>query len=328
MESWLDPNSRWHDVIVALVWIIGSFIFFRVLQYVVRWYLFGKCTFRAFSYFGLSGRNRNRDSSRDLTVIPPNKKWRISNESVSLIHSVVSGLWAAYCLLFYKRLVDDLINDRTQIALDLIFVSFGYLLHDFIDLVVNEQSARIIELLFHHVVVITGFVVTLVTHKYLGVVIFGLLMELNSIFLHTRSLLNLYGIKKKSTSFRLVALLNIITLAVFRISVSVYLVYWAIMQVPLIPWLHSVFCIFVIFSLFISNAVLTYRVMAADGLFGAARARKPPLAPVACASADLEAGERNDAEAEDEDDEDGQHEVAVQTTEARTLVDDVTQTVA
>ncbi|PIO74683.1 hypothetical protein TELCIR_03296, partial [Teladorsagia circumcincta] len=241
--------------LLVSVLIIGSFIFFRVLQYVVRWYLFGKCTFRAFSYFGLSGRNRNSDSSRDLTVIPPNKKWRISNESVSLFHSVVSGMWAAYCLLFYKSLTDDLINDRTRIAINLIFVSFGYLLHDFLDLVLNEQSARIIELLFHHVVVITGFVITL------------------------------------------------------------------IMQITVIPWVHCIFCIFVIFSLFCSNAVLTYRVMAADGLFGAARARKPPLAPVACASVTVETGDRNGAEADDDDDEDV-HEVAVQTTDARILVDD------
>ncbi|KAK6027461.1 hypothetical protein OSTOST_06505 [Ostertagia ostertagi] len=153
-------------------------------------------------------------------------------------------------------------------------------------------------------------------------------MEINSVFLHTRSMLNLYGVKKKSTSFRVVALLNIITLAVFRISVSVYLVYWAIMQITVIPWVHCIFCIFVIFSLFCSNAVLTYRVMAADGLFGAARARKPPLAPVACASVTVENGDRNEGEADDDDDEDGQHEVAVQTTDARILVDDVTQTVA
>uniref|UniRef100_A0A7I4XWU1 TLC domain-containing protein n=1 Tax=Haemonchus contortus TaxID=6289 RepID=A0A7I4XWU1_HAECO len=328
MRSWFDPNNKWHALAEAIFWVVGSFIFFRLLQFVVRWYLFGKCTFRAFSYFGLSGRNRNHDSSRDLTVIPPNKKWRISNEAVSLIHSVVSGLWAAYCLLFYKSLIDNLITDRTQIAINLVYVSFGYLLHDFLDLVLNEQSARIIELLFHHVVVITGFVITLVTYKYLGVVIFGLLMELNSVFLHTRSLLNLYGVKKKSTSFRLVALLNIITLAVFRISVSIYLVYWAITQITVIPWVHSIFCVFVIFSLFCSNAVLTYRVMAADGLFGAARARKPPLAPIACASAAIDTGERNDGEAEDEEDEDGLHDVAVQTKDARILVDDVTQTVA
>ncbi|EYB93034.1 hypothetical protein Y032_0187g1128 [Ancylostoma ceylanicum] len=292
-----------HTVYLSVV--AGSFLFFRVLQYVVRWYLFGKCSFRAFSYFGISGRNRNRDSSRDLTVstdltvVPPNKKWRISNEAVSLIHSVVSGLWAAYALLFYQRLFDDLISYRCQVALDLIYVSFGYLLHDFFDLVVNEQSARIIELLFHHLVVIMGFIVTLVTKKYLGVVIFGLLMELNSVFLHTRSLMNLYGVKKKSTSFRLVALLNIVTLAVFRISVSFYLVYWAVIQIPVIPWLHSVFTIFVIFSLFCSNTILAYRVMAADGLFGQSRARKSP-AQTTSTAADVEAGEREEADEEDE----------------------------
>ncbi|VDM63855.1 unnamed protein product [Angiostrongylus costaricensis] len=229
--------------------IAGSFLFFRILQYVVRWYLFG------------NGRNQNSDSSRDLTVVPPNKKWRISNEAVSLIHSVASGLWAAYVLLFYKRLFEDLINERTQVALELVYVSFGYLLHDFFDLVVNEQSARIIELLFHHIVVITGFIVT---RKYLGVVMFGLLMEINSVFLHTRSLMNLYGVKKKSTSFRLVALLNIITLAVFRLSVSFYLVYWAVSNTSF----FLIFTISVIFSLFCSNSVLAYRVMAADGLFG------------------------------------------------------------
>ncbi|CAJ0596184.1 unnamed protein product [Cylicocyclus nassatus] len=321
----LDTSSRmWHALGAALLWVFGSFLFFRALQYVVRWYLFGKCTFRAFSYFGISGRNRNHDSSRDLTVIPPNKKWRISNEAVSLIHSVVSGLWAAYALLFYQRLFDDLVNYRCQVAVDLIYVSFGYLLHDFFDLILNEQSARIIELLFHHVVVITGFVVTLVTEKYLGIVIFGLLMELNSIFLHTRSLMNLYGVKKKSTSFRLVALLNMVTLAVFRISVSFYLVYWAIVQIPVIPWLHTILTIFVIFSLFCSNAVLAYRVMAADGLFGQSRARKPPP-PVNSTTVDVETGAREEYADEEED---LQHEVAVQTTDARVLVDDVTQTVS
>uniref|UniRef100_A0A1I7XEP9 TLC domain-containing protein n=1 Tax=Heterorhabditis bacteriophora TaxID=37862 RepID=A0A1I7XEP9_HETBA len=42
-----------------------------------------------------------------------------------------------------------------------IFLSSGYLLHDLIDLLVNEQSARIMELLFHHVIVLLGFAVTL-----------------------------------------------------------------------------------------------------------------------------------------------------------------------
>ncbi|CAJ0596185.1 unnamed protein product [Cylicocyclus nassatus] len=133
-----------------------------------------------------------------------------------------------------------------------------------------------------------------------------------------------YGVKKKSTSFRLVALLNMVTLAVFRISVSFYLVYWAIVQIPVIPWLHTILTIFVIFSLFCSNAVLAYRVMAADGLFGQSRARKPPP-PVNSTTVDVETGAREEYADEEED---LQHEVAVQTTDARVLVDDVTQTVS
>lgn len=48
-------------------------------------------------------------------------------------------------------------------------------MHDFFDLVVNEQSARIIELLFHHLVVIMGFIVTLVSCFMCNLLIFSLL---------------------------------------------------------------------------------------------------------------------------------------------------------
>ena len=58
-------------------------------------------------------------------------------------------------------------------------MTFGYLVHDFIDLVVNERSARIIELLFHHVVVISAFMVTLISGEFLYIVVLGLLMEVN-----------------------------------------------------------------------------------------------------------------------------------------------------
>ena len=97
-------------------------------------------------------------------------------------------------------------------------MTFGYLVHDFIDLVVNERSARIIELLFHHVVVISAFMVTLISGEFLYIVVLGLLMEVNrygspykkinmsdvfSIFLHTRSLCNLYRVTKDSTPFKI-----------------------------------------------------------------------------------------------------------------------------
>ncbi|CAB3407175.1 unnamed protein product [Caenorhabditis bovis] len=305
-----------------------SFIFFRVLQFAVRWYLFGKFTWHtSFNYFGLRRNNaeaanrRQLEDSRDLTVIPPNKKWRISNEGLSLIHSVVSGLWAGYALLYYKDLMTDLIHYRCEVAINLILMSTGYLLHDLIDLLVNEQSARIIELLFHHVVVLTAFAVTMFTGKFLGVVVFGLLMELNSIFLHSRSLLNLYGVDKKSPSFRMIALLNMITLFFFRLCVSAYLLYFAATTVTIIPWWQVLINSVVILSLASTNSVLTYRLLAADGLLGTSRARKSPAPTGDTNIEDIESATQRVLSDEEH------HEVAVQAgNQTVPLVEDSTQT--
>lgn len=123
-------------------------------------------------------------------------------------------------------------------------MSFGYMIHDLIDLLINERSFRILELLFHHVVVITGFIVTLVTGKFLGVVTFGLLMELNSIFLHSRSLMNLYGQPKNSTAFKFIALLNVASYIVFRIAVCLYLIYWQLTNILNIAWYLAIVSFF------------------------------------------------------------------------------------
>uniref|UniRef100_A0AC35TZN1 TLC domain-containing protein n=1 Tax=Rhabditophanes sp. KR3021 TaxID=114890 RepID=A0AC35TZN1_9BILA len=259
---------------LPVVYILMSLLAFRSLQFACRWYLFGKCTFRTFSYFTFVGRNNeNNRNSVSLQAIPPNKKWRISNEVGSLIHSVISGLWALYAVLYYPDFVTDMVGYQHKIGLGLIYLSFGYILHDLIDLLVNERSVRIIELLFHHVVVISAFMLTLITSKYLGLAVVGLFMEINSIFLHTRSLMNLYGVDKKSTSFKMIALLNIVTFMVFRNAVSIYLLYWVVTNFFTMHIIIALISFIVILSLSSTNTVLCYRVMAADGLLGKKKTR-------------------------------------------------------
>uniref|UniRef100_A0A914D3S9 TLC domain-containing protein n=1 Tax=Acrobeloides nanus TaxID=290746 RepID=A0A914D3S9_9BILA len=212
----------------------------------------------------------------------------------------------------------------------LIFMSFGYLLHDFVDLVINERSMRIIELLFHHVVVITAFCVTLGTRQFLGVVILGLLMELNSVFLHSRSLLNLYRQPKESISFRFVALVNIVTFFIFRMAISAYLIYWLIWSIFFavgddeLGWGYIIVDFIVIASLTSTNSVLLYRVMAADGLLGKKRERP---ASISRSDEELEEEEELDLENEDEgsDVEAGQNDPRKRTESTQTGTDD-TQT--
>jgi len=130
--------------------------------------------------------------------------------------------------------------------------------------------------LFHHIVVLSAFLVTLITRLYLGIVVVGLLMEINSIFLHTRSIMNLNGVRKSSYSFRLIALLNITTFIVFRMVVNIYLLYWQFSPSTLarVPWYLVIINSVVILSMGITNSVLLYRVLAADGVLGKKRARR------------------------------------------------------
>ncbi|EFO22453.1 hypothetical protein LOAG_06036 [Loa loa] len=213
-------------------------------------------------------------------VAPPNRHWRISNEAVSLGHSVVSGFWALYAIIVYPKLIEDMVNYTNTMAHYLLIVSTGYLIHDLIDLLINEQSLRIIELLFHHVIVLIAFGTNYATNKFLGVVVCGLLMELNSIFLHSRSMLNLYRVDKSSTPFRIIALLNIVTFIIFRMAVSTYLLYWQITTAWKMVWYLILITFIVIVSLAITNIVLLYRVLAADGLLGKKRQREVPTNPV------------------------------------------------
>jgi len=271
----------WEGALKTFFVILCSFAFFGLLQYTVRFYLFGKCSFRTFDYFKFVRRSKKRrrtlPSSTELEVVPPNKKWRISNEAVSLIHSVISGIWALYSITTYSGLLTEMNTFTHPVPKFLIYISFGYIAHDLVDLLVNERSVRILELLFHHIIVIMAFMTTLVTDMFLGVVILGLLMECNSIFLHSRSLLNLYRQPKDSTAFKFIALLNILTFMVFRIAVSIYLIYWQASNMigGFLVWYHAIVTFFVIVSLAVTNSVLLYRVLSADGLFGKERARLP-----------------------------------------------------
>ena len=103
--------------------IVLSFVCFRILQFTVRWYLFGKCTFRTFNYwrFRRNSHRRHPPDSQDIQVIPPNKKWRISNEAVSFLHSVISGLWALYMIMsFHHKITDDMIHWTDTFAVYLV----------------------------------------------------------------------------------------------------------------------------------------------------------------------------------------------------------------
>ena len=83
---------------------------------------------------------------------------------------------------------------------------------------------------------------------------------MNSIFLHSRSLLNLYGVDKATLVYRTVSVLNIGTFIVFRLSTTVFLILWDCLHYTVLPSFYFAVLFFVMFSMLIVNLILFYRV--------------------------------------------------------------------
>lgn len=143
-------DEQWQLIGVALLQVLVSFVFFRLLQYIVRWYLFGKWYFPTFTYFSfiastntranaaeqhddndedddedeeldIESANLSADSGKVVTTTTPStpitqqplsshKKWRICNEAVSLIHSIISGTWAVYACVVCPDLLLNMMS--------------------------------------------------------------------------------------------------------------------------------------------------------------------------------------------------------------------------
>lgn len=58
----------------------------------------------------------------------------------------------------------------------------------------------------------------------------ALFVEVNSIFLHTRQLLNIMGVSKKEPKYRLNSMINIGTFVVFRIAVLGWMTRWIVIH--------------------------------------------------------------------------------------------------
>jgi hypothetical protein len=85
-------------------------------------------------------------------------------------------------------------------------------------------------------------------------------LQVNSIFLHSRSLLNLNGVDKLRLIYRCVSVGNIGTFIVFRLSTTVFLIVWDCLHYHVMTSFYFAVLFFVMFSMLIVNLILFYRV--------------------------------------------------------------------
>lgn len=130
-----------------------------------------------------------------------------------------------YCFWQVPAMKKDLINSYSVSAHGAISLSVGYFMYDFLDMAIHDHK-RSIDLLIHHCLVISCFGLSVCTRYYQGYSLVALLVEVNSIFLHLRQLMLLYGVQKSSKMYQLNGIFNIATFVVFRVFTMGGMFHW------------------------------------------------------------------------------------------------------
>ncbi|KAI6176339.1 TLC domain-containing protein [Aphelenchoides bicaudatus] len=145
----------------------------------------------------------------------------------------------------------------------------GYLIHDAVDMLRYEISRWTIELLLHHFA--SGFVMSVAAcgERFTVYAYWSLLMEVNSIFLHARTLFQLSGASETyPNAYKTIKMLNIITFVIFRFFVQIWQTYFVIVWRTHFNYFYYC-CGFYGGLLFLAiNTLLFARILAADGYLG------------------------------------------------------------
>ncbi|XP_071447185.1 TLC domain-containing protein 2-like isoform X2 [Hetaerina americana] len=122
---------------------------------------------------------------------------------------------------------EDLISKYSTSSHVLCSITTGYFVYDFIDMALNHRKRSSYELMLHHLIVITCFGLCINTRYYLGYGLVALLVEVNSVFLHTRQLMLVQGIPAKDHFlYHINTLLYLVTFVVFRILTLGWMTQW------------------------------------------------------------------------------------------------------
>jgi len=157
--------------------------------------------------------------------IDPRKYGQYDNLQVSMVHSILSGIGA--CLALCDSAIwEDMVHFYSPLGSKIVKMSTGYFLYDFYHvLAINEWKWKECwELVVHHIIVLSCIGTSAFFDFHHGFSCLALMMEINTVFLHVRSLLKM-GRKCESNFYRINAWLNLLTLVFFRVIVGFAMLY-------------------------------------------------------------------------------------------------------
>ncbi|ELT93571.1 hypothetical protein CAPTEDRAFT_64685, partial [Capitella teleta] len=163
-------------------------------------------------------------------VGPPSKvdksdTWKWRNLFISWIHAIIVGSWDLSCFVIYPDLMSDLIAYKNGYLYAMIAFSSGYFVHDFIDLAVNGKLLSSWEIIAHHIAVAGMFIYNLLTSLCISYNVIALLCEVNTIFLHSRKLLQMCKFGFSHWLYQAASQLNLVTFVCCRFVALAWIVH-------------------------------------------------------------------------------------------------------
>ncbi|XP_076434874.1 TLC domain-containing protein 2-like [Babylonia areolata] len=206
-------------------------------------------------------------AARRYVTLQKTSQWRWRNLAVSWVHADFCAVGCLYCYAVYGHHVQslsDLLDLRPLSAYLLVAFSTGYFLYDMLDHLWNGQALAQWEVTAHHVAVIAIFGYNLWYHVNLSFSVLALTVEVNSVFLHGRKLLQMLHVPFSHWFYRLVVTLNLLSFLAFR-GPPLVLIWLALLSLPQrFSQLYVVMLGTVMVFMVILNPVLFWRLLKND----------------------------------------------------------------
>ncbi|EFP03056.1 hypothetical protein GCK72_002017 [Caenorhabditis remanei] len=188
---------------------------------------------------------------------------------VSFTHALVSALGCIFSLLTDINYIREPYDYHKANAEYVFLFSMGYFIYDLLDMYIHGELESSKEYLIHHSLVITAFSIILLSGRLFGLAMIALLVEVQTVFLHLRTMVRLiYGSKHMPGFVDVLINANMICLFLFRHLPVCFLLFYLLVKDVKVPILLKMFLVFGLSFLEYHNTHLTMAVAKSDGFFG------------------------------------------------------------
>ncbi|CAF0776503.1 unnamed protein product [Adineta steineri] len=239
-KIYFDESDLFPYEPISSIWMI----FYIILTF----YFFTICNQK------LNGKNKNKKI-----------QWLHQNTLLSFIHACICSALILISIIGAPGIFQDPLSHSNHFNYAILAFSTGYFIYDFVDCLQNSTDS-VFPILIHHLIVISFLSHVLYYTRNVGYAIYGLSIEVNSIFLHARRVIRWYPpIFKSAYHNHLLKIFidigNYLTFILFRFGI-VYVGLRALyIQGERVHPVIKAYTVMIVSSMGFLNVILLYRLL-------------------------------------------------------------------